>query len=93
MSISQKHGAAGRGGHSVFRGLPYDIGAIGIGQDQAGVLWKLAGWQALGDRKEKPVAIGVIIAPFARWLSLRRFESYLHHHIDSIWISRSKPPA
>jgi hypothetical protein len=52
MSISQKHGAAGRGGHSVFRGLPYDIGAIGIGQDQAGVLWKLAGWQALGDRRK-----------------------------------------
>jgi hypothetical protein len=71
MGIAQKHGAAGRGGHSVFGGWPYDIGAIGIGQDQACVLRKLAGRHALGDREEKPVAVGAIIAPFGVGTEIR----------------------
>jgi hypothetical protein len=64
MRKTQKHRAAGRGGHPMFWGAPHDIGAIGIGKDEAHVLRHEVGWHAFWNREIKPVAMGVILPPF-----------------------------
>jgi hypothetical protein len=63
VGIAQKHGAAGRGGHAKFWRGPHHIGAIGVGQNEAHILREVVAWHALGDREEKPVAIGAIVLP------------------------------
>src|SRR5262249_41113908 len=56
MRKAQKHRPTGRG-HRMFRGGPDDIGAIGVGKDEARVLRHEIGRHALRDREVKPVAM------------------------------------
>lgn len=61
---THRHQLAGRRWQFVLGRLALQMGAIGIGDDQAGVLRKDLTGQLLREGKEQPVAMGAIVLPF-----------------------------
>jgi hypothetical protein len=61
---TQEQRAAGRGGDAMFRRLPQNFGAIGVGQDEPRVLGHDFHGHGVGNREKQPVAMGAIVPSF-----------------------------
>jgi hypothetical protein len=64
MREAHEHGAARGWGYSMLWRLPQNIAAIGIGQNEPGVLGHDVDGHALGNGKIELVAMGAILTPF-----------------------------
>jgi hypothetical protein len=64
LAKTHEHRAAGGGGDAMFRRLPQNFGAKGVGQDEPRFLGHDFDGHGFGDREKKPVAMGAIVPPF-----------------------------
>jgi hypothetical protein len=65
MGKAQKQRAARRGGYAMLRRLPQNLGAIGIGNNEARAVRHDFDRHVLRNGKVKSVAMGAIVLPFA----------------------------
>src|SRR5205823_10033567 len=61
---THRHGFARRRGQAMLGRLAMQVGAVGVGDDQAGILWKYLARQILREGKEQPVAMHPVVLPF-----------------------------